>query len=107
MAYRCTLVNYNKCTTFVQDVDIGEAVHAPGEEPSVLLVQFCCEPKTALKNKVLSKKKKKKEYWSGFSFPFPGDLPDPGIKTGSPALQADSLLSEPLRTQKNCTKKRS
>jgi len=59
MAYRCTLVNYNKCTTFVQDVDIGEAVHAPGEEPSVLLVQFCCEPKTALKNKVLSKKKKK------------------------------------------------
>ena len=34
-----------------------------------------------------------------------GDLPDPGIETGSPALQADSLLSEPLRTQKNCTKK--
>ena len=86
----------------MQDVDSGEAVHAPGEEPSVLLVQFCCEPKTALKNKVLSKKI---EYWSGLSFPFPGDLPNPGIKTGSPALQADSLLSEPLRTQKNCTKK--
>ena len=34
-----------------------------------------------------------------------GELLDPGIKTGSPALQADSLLSEPLRTQKNCTKK--
>ena len=27
--------------------------------------------------------------------PSPGDLPDPGIKLGSPALQADSLLSEP------------
>ena len=89
----------------MQDVDSGEAVHAPGEEPSVLLVQFCCEPKTELKNKVLSKKKK--EYWSGLSFPFPRDLPDPGIKTGSPASQAGSLLSEPLRTQKNCTKKRS
>ena len=25
----------------------------------------------------------------------PGDLPDPGIKPGSPALQAESLLSEP------------
>ena len=32
-------------------------------------------------------------YWSGFPFPSPGDLPDPGIETGSPALQADSLLS--------------
>ena len=36
----------------------------------------------------------RQEYWSGLPFPFPGDLPDPGIKPGSPALQADSLLSE-------------
>ena len=35
------------------------------------------------------------EYWSGLPFPYPGDLPDPGIEPGSPALQADSLLSEP------------
>ena len=35
------------------------------------------------------------EYWSGLLFPSPGDLPNPGIKPGSPALQADSLLSEP------------
>ena len=28
-------------------------------------------------------------------FPYPGDLPDPGIEPGSPVLQADSLLSEP------------
>ena len=34
-------------------------------------------------------------YWSGFPFPSPGDLPDPGIESGSPALQEDSLLSEP------------
>ena len=27
--------------------------------------------------------------------PFPEDLPDPGIEPGSPALQADALLSEP------------
>ena len=34
--------------------------------------------------------------WSGWSFPFPGNLPDPGIESRSPALQADSLPSEPL-----------
>ena len=36
----------------------------------------------------------RQEYWSGLPFPFPGDLPDPGIKPRSPALQADSLLTE-------------
>ena len=38
------------------------------------------------------------EYWSGLLFPSPGDLPfpNPGIKPRSPALQADSLPSEPL-----------
>ena len=35
------------------------------------------------------------EYWSGLPFHFPGDLPDPGIEPGCPALQADSLPSEP------------
>ena len=35
------------------------------------------------------------EYWSGLLFPSPGDLPDPGIEPGSPALQAHSLLSKP------------
>ena len=34
-------------------------------------------------------------YWSGLPFPSPGDLPDPAIETGSPALPADSLPSEP------------
>ena len=37
----------------------------------------------------------RQEYWSGLPFPSPGDLPDPGIKSRSPALQADSLPSEP------------
>ena len=35
------------------------------------------------------------EYWSGLPFSSPGDLPDPGIKPQCPALQADSLPSEP------------
>ena len=33
----------------------------------------------------------RQEYWSGETFPFPGDLPDPGIEPRSPALLADSL----------------
>ena len=37
----------------------------------------------------------RQEYWSGEPIPSPGDLPDPGMEVGSPALQADSLLSEP------------
>ena len=37
----------------------------------------------------------RQEYWSGLPFPFPGDLPDPGIELRSPTLQADALPSEP------------
>ena len=37
----------------------------------------------------------RQEYWSGVPFPSPGDLPDPGVEPGSPALQADALPSEP------------
>jgi len=36
----------------------------------------------------------RQEYWRRLPFPSPGDLPDPGIKSGSPALQVDSLLTE-------------
>ena len=36
----------------------------------------------------------RQKYWSGLPFPFPGDLPNPGIKPRSPALQANSLLTE-------------
>ena len=37
----------------------------------------------------------RQEYQSGLPFPSPGDLPDPGIKPGCPALEADALTSEP------------
>ena len=37
----------------------------------------------------------RQEYWTGLPFPSPGDLPDPGIEPGSPALEADALTSEP------------
>ena len=37
----------------------------------------------------------RQEYWSGLPFPSSGDIPNPGIEPGSPALQADSLPFEP------------
>ena len=35
------------------------------------------------------------EYCSGWPFPSPGDLPNPGMEHRSPALQADSLSTKP------------
>ena len=42
----------------------------------------------------LSMEFSRQESWNGLSFPSPGDLPNPEIQRGYPALQADSLLSE-------------
>jgi len=40
-------------------------------------------------------------YWSGLPLPSPVDLPDPGIKLRPPALQADSIVSEPPKKPKS------
>ena len=37
----------------------------------------------------------RQEYWSGLPFPFPGNIPNPGMECRSPALQTNSLPSEP------------
>ena len=47
----------------------------------------------------LSMRFSRQEYWSRLPFPSPGTLPDPGIEPRFPALQADSLPSEPLGNQ--------
>ena len=49
----------------------------------------------------LSMEFSRQEYWSGFPFSSPGDLPDAGTESRSPALQADSLPSEPPGKPKN------
>ena len=48
-------------------------------------------PWTVAQQAALSMEFSKQEYWSGLSFPSPGDLLNPGIEAGSPALQADSF----------------
>ena len=54
-----------------------------------------CNPWTVAHQASPSMGFSRQEYWSGLPFPSPGDLPDPEIELGSPALEADALTSEP------------
>ena len=56
-------------------------------------IQLFATPWTIACQAPLSLEFSKQEYWSGLPFPSPGDLPDPGIKPGSPVLQRDCLPS--------------
>ena len=62
---------------------------------SLSRVQLFATPLTVAYQAPLSMGFSRQECWSGLPFPSPGDLPDPGIESGSPALQADALSSEP------------
>ena len=61
---------------------------------SLSCVRLFVTPWTVAPKAPLSLKFSKQENWSGWPFPSPGDIPDPRIEAGSPALQADSLPSE-------------
>ena len=58
-------------------------------------------PWTATRQAPLSMGFSRQEHWSGLSCPPPGHLPNLGIELRSPALWADSLLSEPPGKPKN------
>ena len=63
----------------------------------VLVTQSCptlCHPWTVAHQAPLSMGFSRQEYWRGQPFPSPRDLPDPGVKPKSLALQVDSLLPE-------------
>ena len=70
----------------------------PGKKVKVLFIQSClslcnpldCSPPGTSVHGILQA-----EYWSGLPCLSPGDLPNPGIQSSSPALQADSLPPEP------------
>ena len=62
-----------------------------------LVIKLCptfATPWTVSCQAPLSMGLSRQEYWSGLPFPSLGDLPDPGIEPGSPALQAGSLPVE-------------
>ena len=58
-------------------------------------VQLFVTPWTVAYQAPLYMRFSRREDWSGLPFPSPGDLPNPGIEPGSPALEADALPSEP------------
>ena len=65
----------------------------------MLVAQLCltfCDPWTVAHQAPLSMEFSRQEYDSELSFPSPSDLPNPRIELRSPALQEDSLPSEPL-----------
>ena len=62
---------------------------------SVLVMSDSATPWTIAYQASLSMEFSRQEYWSGLPCPLQGDLPNPGIKPRSLALQADSLPSEP------------
>ena len=67
------------------------------KEKSFSRVQLFMTPWTVAYETPPSMEFSRQEYWNGLPFASPGDLPNPGIKPGCPALQADALPSEPPR----------
>ena len=61
------------------------------KQPVLSRLVWLCDPMDCSRQTSLSMIFSRQEYWRGLPFPSPGGLPDPGIKPGSPALQADSL----------------
>ena len=60
-----------------------------------LLSGATATPGMVVRQAPLSIESSRQEYWSGLPFPSPGGLPNPGIRPGSPSLQAYFLPSEP------------
>ena len=91
MSFQCRFIDGNKCTIVMGDVGSGGKVcmwwWGAGSlwKLSVLSGQFCCEPKTALKNKVLFLKNGQRNFPGGTVIKNPpanagdvGSSPGPG-----------------------------
>ena len=86
-SFACTSPNISCFTVFIR--------------PRVSHVWFFAIPWTVARQVPLSMGFSRQEYWSGLPRPPPGDIPNPGIEPRSPALQVDSLPSEPPGKLKN------
>ena len=70
---------------------VEKLLYACMHAQSLSCVQLFVTPWTVAHQALLSMGFFRQEYWTGLSFPSPGELPNPGIEPASPALQADSL----------------
>ena len=80
--------------TFLKE---GGCLHCSQHLSQSVVAKQCptlATPQTAAYRSSLSMGFSRQEHWNGLPFPFPGDLPDPGIESRSWALLADSLLTE-------------
>ena len=75
----------------------GRCLWLPSQQDGGSVSKSCptlATPRTIAYQAPLSLGFSRQEYWSRLPFPSPGDLPNPGIEPGSPALKADSLPTE-------------
>ena len=72
-----------------------------GSVSQSVMSDFLETPWTVALQAPLSMELSRQDYWSGLPFSPPGDLPNPGTEPKSPALQADSLLSQPPGKPRN------
>ena len=79
----------------LSDVQAGFSKGRGSEVKSLSRVWLFATPWTVAYQASPSLGFSRQESWSGLPFPSPGDLHNPGIKPGSPVLQADALPSEP------------
>ena len=79
--------------TSIQEACLSHQVPGQSSCESFSCVPFFATPWTVACQAIILVSRR--EYWSGFSFPFPGNLPHPGIETWSPELQEDSFPSGP------------
>ena len=82
-------------TTWIIYWETGRKVSSTVCVLSRLVVSDFVTPWTVAWQSPLSMEFSRQEYWSGLPCPPPWDLPNPGIEPRSPALQADSLPSDP------------
>ena len=76
------------------DGNLGTGTQTPWWRFSLSRVRLFATLWTVARQASLSMGFSRQEYWNGLPLPSPGDLSNPGIEPGSPALQADSLLTE-------------
>ena len=82
-------------SAFSLDQYIRHSGESESESVSRLVVSDSAIPWSVALQAPLSIEFSRQGYWGGLPFHSPGDLPNPGVESGSPALQADSLPSEP------------
>ena len=96
MFLRFMFISILHCFLWLNNVQLYECVCA------LSCVQLFAAPWIVACQAPLSTGFSRQEYWSRVPFPSPRNLSNPGIKPGSPALQADSLPAEPPGKLKQC-----